>query len=279
MQREHSREEDEASLEMAAEELGRLAADPNLISGIYNYCDRWCERCPQTRHCLNFKMQQARETRRGRPIPADTANAEFWDELGKSFALALYVLRQEAQKHGVDLDSPEVMSTAATEERAKLRQAAREGSALRRAASNYRKTGQALLERLPAELDALEKALNREVQLGVGAPRKVAAEVRDAMEVVSWYLYFIEVKLVRAVASRVDEQTEQQTSFARDSDGSAKVALIAIDRSMAAWAVLREYFETEQDGILGLLVQLERLRERAEYEFPRARKFHRAGLD
>ena len=25
--------------------LTELAANPDLISGIYNYCDRWCEKC------------------------------------------------------------------------------------------------------------------------------------------------------------------------------------------------------------------------------------------
>jgi hypothetical protein len=30
--------------------LKKLAADERFIAGIYNYCDRWCERYPQTSH-------------------------------------------------------------------------------------------------------------------------------------------------------------------------------------------------------------------------------------
>jgi hypothetical protein len=28
---------------MKAKELVELAGDPRFISGIYNYCDRWCD--------------------------------------------------------------------------------------------------------------------------------------------------------------------------------------------------------------------------------------------
>jgi hypothetical protein len=88
------------------------------------------------------------------------------------------------------------------------------------------------------------------------------------------------VKLHRAIGSRVCESEDGDDGFPRDSDGSAKVALIAIDRSMAAWARLRSRFENEHgDAILALLVQLERLRRAAEAEFPQARAFVRPGFD
>ena len=31
------------------------------ISGIYNYCDRWCEKCSYTNRCLLFKQEAERE--------------------------------------------------------------------------------------------------------------------------------------------------------------------------------------------------------------------------
>jgi hypothetical protein len=38
--------------------LTELANNPDLISGIYNYCDRWCERCPLTSRCLVYATEQ-----------------------------------------------------------------------------------------------------------------------------------------------------------------------------------------------------------------------------
>ncbi len=32
----------------------------NFIPGIYNYCDRWCERCPFTDRCMNYAMEKRR---------------------------------------------------------------------------------------------------------------------------------------------------------------------------------------------------------------------------
>ena len=33
-----------------------MAKNPDFIPGIYNYCDRWCERCAFTARCMNFAM-------------------------------------------------------------------------------------------------------------------------------------------------------------------------------------------------------------------------------
>lgn len=268
-----------AQLDAAADQLARLATDRALIPGIYNYCDRWCERCPQTACCLNFKMEQARTKPSGRPAANDLKNREFWDDLAEVFALTLHMVRRDAQRLGIDLDSPEVMAAVEVEQRSRRRRAAREGSELHRAARAYTQSAQSLLEQLPAELRATEEALNIQTRLGAGTPRESAEEIRDALEVVHWYVFFIDVKLSRAVAGRVDEAVEGNDGFPSDADGSAKVALVAIDRSLAAWGRLRQHLDGEADAILDLLVQLERLRRAVESGFPRARAFKRPGFD
>lgn len=270
----------EAQLDAAADRLTRLAQDQALIPGVYNYCDRWCERCPLTARCLVFKTEQARNERRGDRVAVnDLKNQEFWNDLAETFALTMHLVRREAKARGIDLDSPEIIAEAAVEERTRNRRAAREGSALHRAATAYWKTAKPLIERLPEELRATEDALNTQIRLGAGDPHGTAAEIRDALEVVQWYLCFIDVKLSRAVAGRVDEFMDGNDGFPSDADGSAKVALVAIDRSLSAWARLREHLESEADAILDLLVRLERLRCAVEGEFPLARSFARPGFD
>lgn len=266
-----------AELDHAADELSRLAADQQLIPGIHNSCDRWCERCPMTARCLTFKMEQARDPRRGRPRP-DLENREFWDELGESLAVAMHMIVREAKKHGLD-PGGQALAAAEAEERKRRKLAARQGRALHRAATAYWKSARALLERLTPELAETEKALNTQLRLGTGRPAADAGEIRDALDVVHWYLFFIDVKLQRAVASRVDDRRDSSAGFPSDADGSAKVALIALDRSIAAWARLRGHLDGEADAILDLLVQLEKLRRATEREFPQARAFKRPGFD
>ena len=43
----------------------------NFIPGVYNFCDRWCERCPLTARCRVFAMTE--ERKRG-----DCYYAGFW---------------------------------------------------------------------------------------------------------------------------------------------------------------------------------------------------------
>lgn len=268
-----------AQLDAAADRLAHMEADRALIPGIYNYCDRWCERCPQTARCLNFKMEQARTKQNARPAANDLRNREFRDDLAEVFALTLHMVRRDAKRLGIDLDSPEVMAAIEAEQRSRRRRAACEGSGLHRAARAYTKSAQALLGQLPAELQATEDALNTQVRLGAGTPRATAVEIREALEVVQWYVFFIEVKLARATAGRVDEAVEGGDGFPSDAEGSAKVALVAIDRSLAAWGRLRRHLDGEADAILDLLVQLERLRRAVESKFPQARAFKRPGFD
>src|SRR5262249_39585301 len=102
------------------------------------------------------------------------------------------------------------------------------------------------------------------------------ADLSDAVEIIRWYQFQIHVKLARALSGIKDEE---MPGFPSDSDGSAKVALIGLDRSLAAWARLRQHFPDKADELLDILVQLERIRRRTEARFPKARDFKRPGFD
>jgi hypothetical protein len=48
----------------------------------------------------------------------------------------------------------------------------------------------------------------------------------------------------------------------RDADGSAKIGLIAVEKTMAAWASLMKHIEERTDDIIPLLALLEKLKKR-----------------
>ena len=107
-----------------------------------------------------------------------------------------------------------------------------------------------------------------------------AFAIRDAVAVIQWYLHFIAVKLRRALQSQLAEAEDRdEDDSPKDSDGSAKVALIAIDRSIGAWGVLLRHFPAEETPILEQLARLDRLRRAVEQQFPAARHFVRPGFD
>ena len=76
------------------------------------------------------------------------------------------------------------------------------------------------------------------------------------------------------------ETDEEMRAFPKDSDGSMEIALIAMDRSIAAWSGLRIALGPDDaDGILDLLAKLAAIRRETEKLFPRARAFKRPGFD
>lgn len=90
---------------MDKELIKKLAANPDFISGIYNYCDRWCERCPFTSRCLNFALS---EEQFADPEARDIDNEAFWQKLTETFQVALDMLKEMAEQEGIDLDSLDV---------------------------------------------------------------------------------------------------------------------------------------------------------------------------
>src|SRR5262245_59438678 len=83
--------------------LTELAANPNFISGIYNYCDRWCERCPFTSRCLVYaqELEDADEP----PECRDITNEAFWQKLASIFKETRELVEQWAKEAGVDLNA------------------------------------------------------------------------------------------------------------------------------------------------------------------------------
>jgi hypothetical protein len=102
--------------------------------------------------------------------------------------------------------------------------------------------------------------------------------LQDALEVIAWHQFFITVKLTRAYHSLVDEE-EHAHDWPRDSDGTAKVALIGLDRCVAAWVVVRDMLPEYKAVALDFMVRLNRLRTKVQAQFPNARAFVRPGFD
>jgi len=113
----------------------------------------------------------------------------------------------------------------------------------------------------------------------VASAKGELVRLNDCVEVIRWYQAFIYVKLCRAFMSFVEEEEERTLAAPRDSSGSAKVALIAIERSLAAWVAMREMFPEETDSMLEILLHLDRLRRSVKRKFPRAKSFKRPGFD
>ncbi len=239
--------------------------EEQFIPGIYNYCDRWCERCPLTHRCRVYADEQEENARY--PESDDPKNKMFWERLGAKLDEAMQLLQAAAAEMNIDLEKLPDELTPEPEEEA-------EAPEFTQAARTYgQQAGDWLREKLPAVRDEF----TYELELGLTGAADRAEAIGEALEVVQWYLYQIEVKLRRAQHGLRSPWLEEDDID--DANGSAKVALIGIERSLAAWMVLYQHLEAHQDDILQHLASLERTRQATLRQFPDAPAFIRPGFD
>lgn len=246
---------------MKRDRLKKLAAEKRFISGVYNYCDRWCERCPLTSRCLNFAISQEDSWD---PEAQDIRNEAFWKKLSETFAETLEMLKEGAKEWGIDL---ETLDSTEDIENMKEKDKAAENHLLCRAAKRY----------VGIADDWLKE--RETLFFETAAAARDGVDLEEALEVIRWYQYFIAAKVIRAVRGKVEDDEERADEFPKDSDGSAKIALIAIDRSIAAWAVIRHYVADGAKGVVDAIAFLDSLRQAVEKTFPNARSFVRPGFD
>jgi hypothetical protein len=98
----------------------------------------------------------------------------------------------------------------------------------------------------------------------------------SALDVVSWYHTLIAAKTHRALRSEHQAKANAAELLA-DALGSAKVVLVAIDRSLAAWQALATGDDAARVG--ALIELLEALRTAVELRFPHAQAFISPALD
>jgi hypothetical protein len=260
---------------MDKDRLKEMARDERFIPGIYNYCDRWCERCAFTSRCLNYAMQ---EEESADPAARDIANAAFWEKLAETLRMTHELLEDLAKEQGVDLNALDIQ---AQED---------EGGTKRQKAENHiccvqaRLYGEMVGDVLDSAGDLLDERQGLLNLLGAFPPQDSSLDgpstpVGDALEVILWYQHQIYVKLMRAVQGAQDEESEGVDASPRDLDGSAKVALTGIDRSMAAWGVIQGRVPTLHEEAVAIVAHLAKLRRKVEKTFPRARAFIRPGFD
>ena len=255
------------------ERIEKLIKSGHFIPGIHNYCDRWCERCLFTTRCLSCELS---EDHFDSPESKDINNREFWDKLHEVFSETLQMVKEHAKEMGLGLDDTDYEEL----ERQKQQiDAEAQNHPCAKAAKEYAAMAGDQLEASGHLFEEKQNQLQSSVEMELpdSDPSGESRDISDAVEVIQWYQHFIYVKLIRALHGLLRSGADD---FERDdANGSAKVALEAINRSICAWGRLLEHFPQQEEELLSILVHLQRLRLTTENAFPDARAFIRPGLD
>ncbi len=251
-----------------------MAANPKHIEGIYNYCDRWCERCHFTSRCAVYKSEEDIS-----PEENDINNKKFWDRIANSFTDVITQLEKIAEKRGITIAKADDAEMNLYMANIKKKRQEMVLHPLIKYSKQYMMEAMVLLENNKA-LKQRGETLLQLVELGIkdiGETKKEIIQLNEYLEIVNWYLFLIRVKFMRALPT-FDDYIDDD-NFENDSNGSAKVALIATDRCIVAWQYILQALPDAQDDILPLLALLQKIRTLGEHTFPHARAFVRVGLD
>jgi hypothetical protein len=218
-----------------------METQDGFILGIFNYCDRWCERCTLSGRCSVFAEEQrmmfgAAPSLNGPMPPRSLGAAAAGFDVGPSDAPADLQLDEDSFRRAEPVFTAEE--------------------------ADFHGRASDLGRRLSAWL----------------APEGRASdpEVAAAAEVVRHFGCFIGPKVYRALIGRAAIATEGSSS---DGLGSAKASLLAFDRLGEAWLQLAELGAVNLFEAAPVLTELQQLTTVLDHLFPRARSFVRPGFD
>lgn len=236
-----------------------------FISDIFNYCDRWCERCPFTDRCAVFEEEDFSETE-----PTDFFRF-LEGVLEETLSMVETFIKTEEPTlwqewvDKIEEDWEEETATAFEEEMISL-------------SKEYYRLGRIFMDSRRPLLDQTKSDLYDQLEMGLHNQYRLD-QLKDALAVIQWYLYFISAKVQRAIKGKNRSWYDEFDPYQNDANGSAKIALIAIERSLTAWEVLRTFLPETTDDMLDMLVVLSKLRSGIHRLFPKTDLFIRPGFD
>ena len=220
------------------------------IAFISEYCDRWCERCVFTSRCAVYAVQAALG------MCGDLKEAL---QLAVGAPMAVGAARPAGQLEFTNPTAEEQHDFEVVVD-AHMRQ----------------------IREAPLTKHAMEVAVAEHQWLHDHAAIRDTADavVGEALAVILRGSIFIGGKLARTLYSRDEAQSAEECDddpIQNDRNGSAKIALIVIERSESAWQTIAQ--ATGDVGAADVASAMSGLRDEVEAAFPFARLFKRPGFD
>lgn len=232
---------------------------PNLerIGSIFNYCDRWCERCAFTTRCGLFAIE----------VATGMCGGDHTAGMALAASPPPPMTPEEERQREALIDAMNACEPTDAEVEAYARQEA---------------VRQERLEETPAVTASIQAALLMKAWLSSHEEIEggLSARAADALAIARWDRHLIPVKLLRALRGRdehVNGESVWDDPIQNDWNGTAKLTLLCIRRSIHAWDVLAE--ELRDPDAKAAADQLRGLQREVEMAFPSAERFVRPGFD
>jgi hypothetical protein len=249
-----------------------------FIDGIFNYCDRWCERCYMTARCRLFhnekEMMAEIEREEKSDQDKDEENKALWEDIEENFKNVEELLDDIQEELNAELGLDDFNEENHPENKI-LEEIENDNHPLIKTAQEYSRQIFDWYNMFKVQYMQKGEELN--------LPNKTEEDklrVEEALHIILWYALQIEVKIKRALSSKYDPIMEDPPEgFPTDADGSAKVAIIGISRSIGAYEVIKQHFPERYDETLKTILHLSHLLQFVHEVFPNANDCIRPGFD
>jgi hypothetical protein len=239
------------------------------IPFIHNYCDRWCEKCRFVHQCaVGVAESSLTEDQK------DIEKEAFWNNISDQFKKAKNLLEKHIKQAGIEITDAEI--DEAENLKRKKRKQNKENIMAQLSKDYIAHADKIDLTNLFA---AHKTDMEQNLSIGVISQEQVVEnlhKIKDNADTIEWFKYFIHVKLVRALSSLGDNDTGDLQS---DHNGSAKIAILAIESSLGAWHSIYNLTGDENGDILDIMALLSKLSRLTTTIFPDAMQFVRPGFD
>ncbi len=245
------------------------------IEGIYNYCDRWCEKCAYTAHCLLFTQESKIQTYE----ILHNGNVSGIEEILENELDQGEDDNPDADENEIDFPDEEFFESFEEEEDDFIedpKEIKKTEHPINNLIEEYFSKAQSLIK----AIDAKFLFLNRPKEL-IKDPD--IQRVFDNFEIVLWYHTLIGAKINRALfglhSAGENDDDELKGIHMSDVNGSAKIGIISIKRSTEALNNLHDVLPEFSGEIEEAFILLGRILNMTDELFPGCMKFKRPGFD
>ncbi|MGY6520561.1 MAG: hypothetical protein ACXIUD_02470 [Mongoliitalea sp.] len=246
--------------------------NPNNIPGIFNYCNRWCERCTFSDRCTLYQQEQEEWPDEN----ADMNEDAFWDKLKGNLENSIEMLQELAEEQGIDLNE-------VTEEEQEEAYHDMQVNELKVNMNPLTELAGSYLDLCLAwgKNEEIWDSLHMHIQLQESKKINELEAIRDeSMEVIQWYMTMISAKTYTALSSKEEADFwDQYPVEERHYNGVGKLLLVCIKDSLEAWENLSGLFPQKPDALVQAMDILHTMEKQIREQFPDAELFKRPGFD
>lgn len=243
------------------------------IDGIFNYCDRWCEKCKFTANCFLFTQESKIKTH-------EILHNGNMSNIEEVFDKEFDNLKNEDDKEEYDDFMDEDFFDSISDEDDDLIKHEDEEKEPEHPVNDlidkYFLKSHSLIESIDAKFRFLS-------ELKENHKSSIVKKAFDDFEILMWYHTLIGAKMKRALHG-LDEVSKEDDEEVReihedDMNGSAKVGIISVKRSISALENLHDTLPEFSNDIEESLILLGKILNYSDELFPNCMEFKRPGFD